>query len=98
MERACGRDGRGRPDARALVRLLKGWEFSVEGAADKGQAQVTQGGLDLAAFDAATLAAKGVPGLYACGEALDVDGACGGFNLAWAWSSGMVAGTSAARG
>ena len=98
MERACGRDGRGRLDARALVRLLKGWEFSVEDAADKGQAQVTQGGLDLAAFDAATLAAKGVPGLYACGEALDVDGACGGFNLAWAWSSGMVAGTSAARG
>ena len=43
------------------------------------------------------LAARGLPGFHACGEALDVDGACGGFNLAWAWVSGMVAGVAAAR-
>jgi predicted flavoprotein YhiN len=36
-----------------------------------------------------------VPGLYACGEVLDVDGDCGGYNLQWAWSSGYLAGTSA---
>jgi predicted flavoprotein YhiN len=36
-----------------------------------------------------------VPGLYACGEVLDIDGDCGGFNLQWAWSSGYAAGSSA---
>ena len=36
-----------------------------------------------------------VPGLYACGEVLDIDGDCGGYNLQWAWSSGRLAGVSA---
>ena len=44
----------------------------------------------------ATLESKGLPGLYACGELLDIDGDCGGYNLQWAWSSGFVAGKSAA--
>ena len=39
--------------------------------------------------------ARSVPGLYAVGEALDVDGPCGGYNLHWAWSSGLIAGRSA---
>ena len=38
-----------------------------------------------------------VPGLDACGEVLDVDGDCGGYNLQWAWSSGRLAGASAGR-
>ncbi len=38
-----------------------------------------------------------VPGLYACGEVLDIDGDCGGYNLQWAWSSGRLAGQSAGR-
>ena len=42
------------------------------------------------------LAAHGVEGLFACGEALDVDADCGGFNLTWAWLSGQVAGANAA--
>ena len=46
-------------------------------------------------FDPTTMESKLVPGLYACGEVLDVDGDCGGYNLQWAWSSGMVAGLSA---
>lgn len=97
MEGACGAAGERRVDARRLARSLKGWELAVEGPAGEGQAQVVQGGLELSSFDPATLAAKGARGLFACGEALDVDGACGGYNLAWAWSSGMVAGVSAAR-
>ena len=40
-------------------------------------------------------ASAGVPGLFACGEVLDIDGDCGGYNLQWAWSSGYVAGRSA---
>jgi len=34
----------------------------------------------------------GIPGVFACGEVLDIDGDCGGYNLQWAWSSGFVAG------
>ena len=46
-------------------------------------------------FDPATLESNLYPGLYAVGEALDVDGACGGFNLHWAFTSGLAAGRSA---
>lgn len=46
--------------------------------------------------DKRTLESKLVKGLYFCGEILDVDGICGGYNLQWAWSSGAVAGKSAA--
>jgi len=38
-----------------------------------------------------------VPGLYACGEVLDIDGDCGGYNLQWAWSSGRCAGLHAGK-
>ena len=38
-----------------------------------------------------------VPGLYACGEVLDIDGDCGGYNLQWAWSSGRMAGLQAGK-
>ncbi|WP_337371318.1 NAD(P)/FAD-dependent oxidoreductase, partial [Parolsenella catena] len=77
--------------------LVKGLPFRVEGLADTAHAQVTRGGIDVTALDARTLAARGHDGLFACGEALDVDGACGGYNLAWAWASGMTCGASAAR-
>lgn len=101
MAGVCGEDGRRTLDGRAIGRLaqtLKSWEFGVAGTADESHAQVTRGGLALDAFDPMSLAARGCGGLYACGEALDVDGACGGYNLAWAWVSGMVAGVAAARG
>ncbi|WP_455136619.1 NAD(P)/FAD-dependent oxidoreductase [Thermophilibacter sp.] len=68
----------------------------VRGPAEAERAQVTRGGLACDQFDPATLGARGARGLLACGEALDVDGACGGFNLAWAWKSGLVAGAAAA--
>ena len=55
-------------------------------------AQVTAGGIVTQEFDPNTLQSRIVPGLYACGEVLDVDGDCGGFNLQWAWASGMQAG------
>lgn len=55
-------------------------------------AQVTAGGVVTQEFDPKTLQSRMVPGLYACGEVLDVDGDCGGFNLQWAWSSGLLAG------
>ena len=69
--------------------------FTVTGIGQSVPAQVTLGGLACENFTP-TLEACGHPGLFACGEALDVDADCGGFNLAWAWKSDMVAGTSAA--
>ena len=55
-------------------------------------AQVTAGGVRTQGFDPETLESRSVPRLFACGEVLDVDGDCGGYNLQWAWASGYVAG------
>ena len=60
-------------------------------------AQVTAGGILTKEFDETTMESRLVPGLYACGEVLDIDGDCGGYNLQWAWSSGRLAGQSAGR-
>ncbi len=70
--------------------------LTVTGLAETDRAQVMRGGLANRQFDPRTLGARSVPGLFACGEVLDVDGACGGFNLSWAWRSGEIAGTAAA--
>ena len=61
-------------------------------------AQVTAGGIRTSEFDTETMESRIVPGLYACGEVLDIDGDCGGFNLQWAWASGRLAGLSASAG
>ena len=58
-------------------------------------AQVTAGCVVTSEFDPNTMESCLVPGLYACGEVLDIDGDCGGYNLQWAWSSGTVAGIHA---
>ena len=81
-----------------LARLLKNWSLPVSGTMPWPEAQVTAGGIALDEVDPATLESRIVPGLYFCGEILDVDGDCGGFNLQWAWSSGYVAGRHAASG
>lgn len=78
-----------------LSALLHAWTLPVEGVAPFNQAQVTAGGALAREFDPQTLESLLVPGLYACGEALDFDGDCGGYNLMWAWLSGLRAGTAA---
>ena len=60
-------------------------------------AQVTAGGILTSEFDPETMESRLVPGLYACGEVLDIDGDCGGYNLQWAWSSGRCAGHAAGK-
>lgn len=79
-----------------LAALLSDWRLPVEGTRPFAQAQVMAGGLTFAEFDPETLASHRAPGLYACGEAMDVDGDCGGYNLLWAWVSGIVAGEACA--
>ena len=66
----------------------------VTAVADMRQAQVCRGGLLLSQFDK-KLECKEVPGLFACGEVLNVDGQCGGYNLHFAWASGYIAGQEA---
>ena len=80
-----------------LARLLKSWSLPISGTMPWPEAQATAGGVALDEVDPATLESRLVPGLYFCGEILDVDGDCGGFNLQWAWSSGRLAGLSARR-
>ena len=75
-----------------LARACKRMVLPVAGTCGFDQAQVTAGGLVTDEFDPRTLESRLVPGLYACGEVLDIDGDCGGFNLQWAWSSGRLAG------
>ena len=74
---------------------VKAFEIPLTETLGMDSAQVTAGGVVTADFDPQTMQSKLVPGLYACGEVLDVDGDCGGYNLQWAWSSGMVAGLHA---
>ena len=83
-------------DTAALARLVKDFRLPVTGTGDPAQAQVMRGGARLDGFDPATMASLLAPGVFAAGEVLDVDGRCGGFNLHWAWASGIVAGRNAA--
>lgn len=76
---------------------LKNWEFTVTGTMPWDNAQVTAGGAELAEFDPETLESKLVQGVYAAGEVLDIDAPCGGYNLQWAWASGLCAGSEAAN-
>lgn len=84
-------------EIRDMVRFLKGWDISISGTKGWKEAQVTAGGIDLNEIDPETMESKLVPGLYFTGELLDFDGKCGGYNLQWAWSSGLIAGTCAAQ-
>ena len=85
-------------DAPALARALKGMSLEVSGIGEARQCQVMRGGFSVEAFDPRTCEARAVPGLHVVGEALDVDAPCGGYNLHWAWASGMLAGRAAAKG
>ncbi|MBQ6442712.1 MAG: NAD(P)/FAD-dependent oxidoreductase [Lachnospiraceae bacterium] len=78
-----------------LANCLKAFAFPIIGTRKLNDAQVTAGGVDTREVDRETLGSKKTPGLYFCGEMLDVDGPCGGYNLQWAWSSGMCAGKHA---
>ena len=76
----------------SLVEKCHDFSLNVTGTMGMDNAQVTAGGIYTQEFNPTTLESKIVPGLYAAGEVLDIDGDCGGFNLQWAWSSGMLAG------
>jgi predicted Rossmann fold flavoprotein len=84
-----------REGRRALVAAATAMVAPVTGDAGYDFAEVTAGGVPLREVDLATMESRACPGLYLCGEILDVDGRIGGFNFQWAWASGFVAGTAA---
>ena len=84
-----------RAEIERIAKYLKCWNFTVTGMMPWENAQVTSGGADVSEFNPETMESRIVKGLYAVGEVLDVDGACGGFNLQWAWASGFTAGGAA---
>jgi predicted Rossmann fold flavoprotein len=84
-------------DHKTLPKLLKGWKFEIEGYVGYERCVVTAGGVSLDEVAPKTLESKLVPGLYFAGEVLDLDADTGGYNLQTAFSTGYLAGISAAK-
>ena len=81
----------------SLCMDMKSFRIKVEDTNSYEQAQVCCGGVDFMELDE-NMQSVYQPGLFICGEMVDVDGKCGGYNLQWAWTSGYLAGTYAAIG
>ncbi len=79
-------------DSGRIAAALKDKRFKVIDTRGWNEAEFTAGGVDTAEVNASTLESKLKNGLYFAGEILDVNGKRGGYNLAWAWASGFVAG------
>ncbi|MBQ3492149.1 MAG: aminoacetone oxidase family FAD-binding enzyme [Oscillospiraceae bacterium] len=84
-------------EAQAVCQAVKSLEITLTEPLGMDSAQVTAGGVRTEDFDPETMESRLIPGLYACGEVLDIDGDCGGYNLQWAWSSGRMAGSHAGK-
>ncbi|MBP5177784.1 MAG: NAD(P)/FAD-dependent oxidoreductase, partial [Clostridia bacterium] len=81
-------------DIKCVISLAKGFTARINGTYGFEFSQVTHGGIATADVDNATFESKLVKGLYIVGEALDIDGDCGGYNLQWAFSSARCAAES----
>lgn len=80
-----------------IVRRLKDFSFTLTGTRPLAEGIVTAGGLAVKALDPKTMMVKRYPGLFACGELIDIDAYTGGFNLQIAFSTGHAAGQAACR-
>ena len=83
-----------KPARQALLTAIKAMVLPVTGPRGWNVAEVTAGGIPLQEVRLEGMESRRCPGLFLCGEILDVDGRIGGFNFQWAWSSGFVVGTS----
>ena len=81
---------------RQVLELMRGLDFEITGLTGYEKAQVTAGGIPLTETDPETMESLVCPGLYLAGELLDADGICGGYNLQWAMTGGLLAGRAAA--
>lgn len=82
---------------KSVLTYAKDCIFTVSQMASMKEAQVCRGGISLSEVNASLESLK-YPGLFLCGELLNVDGICGGYNLHWAWASGITAGLGASTG
>jgi predicted Rossmann fold flavoprotein len=76
-----------------LIKLLAWTPLTVVGHDGFKMAMITRGGVTLKEIDPNTMASRKMQGLYFCGEVVDLDGPCGGYNLQWSFSSGFLAGS-----
>ena len=79
-------------DLRRIAEKIKNFSLEITGTRGFLNAQVTSGGIKTDEINEKTMESKICKNLYLAGEIIDVDGGCGGFNLQWAWASGMLAG------
>lgn len=82
----------GEKDLRLIAEKIKKFPLEVTGTRGFLNSQVTSGGIKVAEINEKTMESCICKNLYFAGEIIDVDGGCGGFNLQWAWASGMLAG------
>ncbi len=81
-----------------IVETVKKWTFTITGSLSWKEAHVCAGGIRTSEFNNVTMESRLIKGLYATGELLDITGDCGGYNLQWSWSSGVIAARSAVKG
>lgn len=86
-----------RPQRNRMLQILCHFQLPIQGNGGFRVAEVTGGGIPLNEVQPSTLESRSQPGLYLCGEILDVIGRIGGYNFYWAWVTGRLAGESAAR-
>jgi predicted Rossmann fold flavoprotein len=75
-----------------LIKTLAWTPLTVIGHEGFKNAMITRGGVDLKQIDSKTMESKLISGLFFCGEVVNIDGPCGGYNLQWSFSSGNLAG------
>lgn len=84
-------------ERRCFIGLIKAFPVTLCGLRDFNEAIITKGGVKVKEVNPSTMESKLVPHLYFCGEVLDLDAMTGGYNLQIAWSTGYLAGVSAAQ-
>lgn len=87
-----------REERRHLIEATKAFRLTLTGLRGFSEAIITQGGVQVREINPSTMESKKAEGLYFAGEVLDLDAVTGGFNLQIAWSTGVLAGRSAAEG
>jgi len=75
-----------------LIKLLAWTPLTITGHDGFKMAMITRGGVSLKEINSQTMQSKLIEGLYFCGEVMDLDGPCGGYNLQWSFASGYLAG------
>jgi hypothetical protein len=97
VDPACPGSELRRDPRRALVAAMTELAVPVDGDRGYTFAEVTAGGVPLSEVNIRTMESRVCPGLYLCGEILDVEGRIGGFNFQWAWATGFIAGSAAGQ-